>query len=74
MNPPDMSIGGVWTSIVSRMSRRTCLGKMARALAYLSLCDLIPTSANWASMRRNQMPVPPHRRDKVSPEKLQPMQ
>jgi hypothetical protein len=34
--------------IVSKMSRRTCLGKLARALAYLSLCDLIPAAANWA--------------------------
>ncbi len=38
-----------------QMSRRTCLGKLARALAYLSFCDLIPAAANWASMRRNQM-------------------
>ena len=42
-------------SMVSRMSRRTCLGRLASALAYLSFCDLIPAAANWASMRRNQM-------------------
>jgi hypothetical protein len=28
------------TSIVSRMSRRTCLGKLASALAYLTFWDL----------------------------------
>jgi hypothetical protein len=33
---------------MSRMSQRTCLGGLARALAYLSFCDLIPTAANWA--------------------------
>jgi hypothetical protein len=50
--------------MVSRMSRRTCLGKPARALAYLSFCDLTPAAAN----------CPPHRRDKVSLEKLQLLQ
>jgi hypothetical protein len=33
-------------SRVSRMSRRTCLGRLAGALAYLSFCDLIPAAAN----------------------------
>jgi hypothetical protein len=32
--------------MVSRMSRRTCLGRLASALAYLSFCDLIPAAAN----------------------------
>jgi hypothetical protein len=42
-------------SRVSKMSRRTCFGRLARALAYFSFCDLIPAAANWASMRRNQI-------------------
>ncbi len=47
------------TSKVSKMSRRTCLGRPARALAYLSFCDLMP---QWG---RTKCAVPPHRRDKV---------
>jgi hypothetical protein len=39
---------------MSRMSRRTCLGRWARALAYLYILDLILAATNWASMRRNQ--------------------
>jgi hypothetical protein len=31
------------------------VGRLARALEYLSFCDLIPAAANWSSMRRNQM-------------------
>jgi hypothetical protein len=34
------------TSRVSKMSCWTCLGRLARALAYLSFCDLIPAAAN----------------------------
>ncbi len=49
------SYDSLQTSRVSKMSWRTCLGRLARALAYLSFCDLIPAAANRASMRRNQI-------------------
>ncbi len=59
-------LGRVVTDIQGiKMSRRTCLGRLARALAYLSFCDLIPAAANWASIGRTKCVVPPHRRDKV---------
>jgi hypothetical protein len=42
-------------STISKTSQKTYLGRLARALAYLSFCDLIPAATNWASMRWNQI-------------------